>query len=94
MAAPKSTRKTFNIRTLTSERRKKLKQDTDVRLVCIALVSTDMQTTRHMQVVITLGPLSSDGDSVMSEHMAIPWKILTFQANSEIVLALELDLSG
>lgn len=74
MAAPKSTRKTFNIRTLTSERRKKLKQDTDV--------------------VITLGPLSSDGDSVMSEHMAIPWKILTFQANSEIVLALELDLSG
>jgi hypothetical protein len=76
MNAPKatSTSKTFSIRTLTWERRKKLKQNTDV--------------------VITLGPMPRDGDSVMSDLKAIPWKILSFQANSEVVLAPEPDLSG
>jgi hypothetical protein len=65
MNAPKatSTSKTFSIRTLTWERRKKLKQNTDV--------------------VITLGPMPRDGDSVMSDLKAIPWKILSFPANSD-----------
>ncbi|KAG1817086.1 uncharacterized protein BJ212DRAFT_150373 [Suillus subaureus] len=63
MTAPKATSKTFSIRTLTWERHKKLKQNTDV--------------------VITLGPIPIDGDSVMGQLNAIPWKILSFPANSD-----------
>lgn len=55
----------IRIRTLTSDRFKKLARDTNV--------------------VITLAPLSGDGESVMSNLTPIPWKNLRFQANSAMI---------